>query len=202
MTGHERRVAATKEAIKDAMLALLKESSFNDIGIAALCRKACVGRATFYTHYTGLTDVIDELCDDAIDATKRSKARGMEGISALAAKMRETTDPAALAPYMDMLPVCQRVADNPQYRVLFTDPFIADYMMMRIFRKERDHMLPYILENHHLTVQQAEKVFLFSIAGAFAVNQSMQWKKDADWYDVQKVLTNFLEAGFAALAKL
>lgn len=202
MTGHERRAAATKEAIKDTMLDLLKKTAFNDISISLLCREAGVGRATFYTHYNGLTDVIDELADDAIDATKRSKAPGLSGVSILLEKMHTTMDPAALAPYMELLPVCQRVADQPKYRPLFFDEFLSDYMMMRIFRRERDLMLPYFMENSGMTPMQAEKVFLFGIAGAYAVNHSMNWKKDADWYEVQKVLLTFLEGGNEALKKL
>ena len=202
MTGHERRAAATKEAIKDTMLDLLKKTAFNDISISLLCREAGVGRATFYTHYNGLTDVIDELADDAIDATKRSKAPGLSGVSILLEKMHTTMDPAALAPYMELLPVCQRVADQPKYRPLFFDEFLSDYMMMRIFRRERELMLPYFMENSGMTPMQAEKVFLFGIAGAYAVNRSMNWKKDADWYEVQKVLLTFLEGGNEALKKL
>ena len=202
MTGHERRAAATKEAIKDTMLDLLKKTPFNDISISLLCREAGVGRATFYTHYNGLTDVIDELADDAIDATKRSKAPGLSGVSILLEKMHTTMDPAALAPYMELLPVCQRVADQPKYRPLFFDEFLSDYMMMRIFRRERELMLPYFMENSGMTPMQAEKVFLFGIAGAYAVNRSMNWKKDADWYEVQKVLLTFLEGGNEALKKL
>lgn len=202
MTGHERRAAATKEAIKDTMLDLLKKTAFNDISISLLCREAGVGRATFYTHYNGLTDVIDELADDAIDATKRSKAPGLSGVSILLEKMRTTMDPAALAPYMELLPVCQRVADQSKYRPLFFDEFLSDYMMMRIFRRERELMLPYFMENSGMTPMQAEKVFLFGIAGAYAVNRSMNWKKDADWYEVQKVLLTFLEGGDEALKKL
>ena len=202
MTGHERRAAATKEAIKETMLDLLKKTAFNDISISLLCREAGVGRATFYTHYNGLTDVIDELADDAIDATKRSKAPGLSGVSILLEKMHTTMDPAALAPYMELLPVCQRVADQPKYRPLFFDEFLSDYMMMRIFRRERELMLPYFMENSGMTPMQAEKVFLFGIAGAYAVNRSMNWKKDADWYEVQKVLLTFLEGGNEALKKL
>ena len=202
MTGHERRAAATRDAIKDAMLELFQRTSFNEISISQLCREAGVGRATFYTHYTGLTDVIDELADDAIDATKRSKMPGAESIALLAEKMRETTDPKTLEPYMDLLPVCQRVADHPKYRPLFFDDFVSDYMLKRIFRRERDFQLSHFLENSRLSPQQAEKVFLFGIAGAYAVNRSMHWKKDADWYEVQKALLTFLDGGYAALKKL
>ena len=199
MNGHERRAAVTRDAIKDGMLALLSQMPFNYVTVAALCREAKVGRATFYTHYTGLTDVLDELADDAINATKRSSAKGITGIEVLAEKMRKTTDPAELEPFMDLLPVCQRVADNPKYRVLFTDDFIAEYILMRIYRREREHMLPYTQETYNISEEAADKILLFAITGAFAVNRSMGWKKDQAWYEIQKVLLTFLEGGYNAM---
>ncbi len=198
----DKRTLITKSAIKDGMLELLSQTEFNFITVSSLCREAGVGRATFYTHYNGLTDVIDELADDAIQATSRSQAHGVSGITILAEKMRKTTDPAVLAPFMEFLPVCQRVADNPKYKVLFKDPFVSEYMLMNIYRREREYMLPYLQSSYNITADQAEKIFLFSITGAFAVNRAMGWKKDGAWYDVQKVLLTFLEGGYNALKKL
>jgi AcrR family transcriptional regulator len=198
----DKRTQITKEAVKEGMLELLRSQDFSSITVAGLCRAAGVGRATFYTHYSGLTDVLDELADDAIDATNRSKAEGLSGVIMLADKMRNTTDPEALAPFMELLPVCQRVADNPKYRVLFTDPFISDYIIMGIYRREREHMLPHLLSKYKLTAEQADKIFLFAIMGAYAVNRSMGWRKDEAWYNVQKVLLTFLEGGYDALKKL
>ncbi len=198
----DKRTLITKTAIKDAMLELLSQTDFNYVTVSSLCREAGVGRATFYTHYTGLTDVIDELADDAINATKRSKEKGMAGIFKLAEQMRVTTDPEVLAPYMEMLPVCQRVADNPKYRVLFRDPFVLEYLLMNIYRREREHMLPYLTANHHITTEEADKLFLFLITGAFAVNRAMGWKKNDAWYNVQKILLTFMEGGYKALEKL
>lgn len=198
----DKRTFITRSAVKDGMLELLSRSGFNSITVSALCREAGVGRATFYTHYSGLTDVLDELADDAIQVTSRPPVSGYSGITLLAEKMRETTDPAALAPFMEFLPVCQRVADNLKYRVLFKDPFVSEYMLMSIYRRERDHMLPYFQESNNITPEQADKLFLFSVTGAFAVNRSMGWKKDESWYNVQKVLLTFLEGGFNALKKL
>ena len=197
-----KRTVITKTAIKEGMLELLSQSDFNYITVSALCREAGVGRATFYTHYTGLTDVIDELADDAIQATKRSSAPGVSGIIQLAEKMRRTTDPQDLAPYMDLLSVCQRVADNPKYKVLFKDSFVSEYMLMNIYRREREAMLPYLIDHFNLTAEQADKIFLFGVTGAFAVNRAMGWKKDESWYQVQKVLLTFLEGGYQALGKL
>lgn len=198
----DKRTLITKTAVKEAMLELLSQTPFNYITVSSLCREAGVGRATFYTHYSGLTDVIDELADDAIQATRRAKAPGFTGIIQLAERMRVTTDPEALAPYMELLPVCQRVADNPKYKALFKDSFVSEYMLMNIYRRERDHMLPYLTENYSLTAKQADKIFLFGVIGAFAVNRAMGWKKDEAWYSVQKVLLTFLEGGYNALKKL
>lgn len=198
----DKRTLITKTAVKDGMLELLSKTSFQYVTVSALCREAGVGRATFYTHYTGLTDVIDELAEDAIQATKRSKAPGFAGIVELAGRMRETTDPAALAPYMELLPVCQRVADNPKYKVLFRDPFVSEYMLMNIYRREREHILPFLTKNYNLSPEQADKIFLFSVTGAFAVNRAMGWKKDESWYQVQKALLTFLEGGYQALSRL
>ena len=202
MNGHERRAAATREAIKDAMLELLGKTPFTYVTISGLCREAKVGRATFYSHYDGLTDVLDELAADAIDATSEAKRSTIEGISQLAQKMRETTDPEALSPFMDLLPVCQRVADNPKYKVLFTDNFVSEYIIMNIYRREREKIVPDFLRAYHLTPEQADKLFLFGIYGAFAVNQSLGWKKDGDWYQIQKALLTFLAGGYDALKQL
>ncbi len=68
----DKRTLITKTAVKEAMLELLSQTPFNYITVSSLCREAGVGRATFYTHYSGLTDVIDELADDAIQVSPRT----------------------------------------------------------------------------------------------------------------------------------
>ena len=203
MNGHERRAAATREALKDALLELLCKKPFSEVTIAALCREAKVGRATFYTHYTGLTDIVDEVAEDAIEGTALSTASTpFEGIITLAEKMRDTTDPKALEPYMNLLPICQRVADNPKYRVLFTDDFLSEYILMYIYRHEKDKVIPALTGTYHISEEEADKLFLYNIHGAYAVNRLMNWKKDQAWYDVQKVLLTFQEGGYSTLEKL
>ena len=198
----DKRTLITKAAIKEGMLELLGKTPFNYVTVASLCREAGVGRATFYTHYTGIMDVVDELADDAINATERSHENAFTASSILAEKMRETTDPSVLEPYMKMLPVCQRVADNPKYNVLFKDPFVSEYIIMRIYNNERGESIKYLMENCHITAEQADKLFLFNITGAFEVNRAMGWKKNEAWYNVQKVLLTFIVGGTNALAKL
>ncbi len=198
----DRRTIYTKNVIKDAMLELLETQPFEKITVSALCRQADIVRTTFYLHYDGLTEVLNELADDAILAASSHSGDALNGINTLAEQMRRTVDPELLAPYMDLLPVCQQVADDPKYRSMFQDPVVSEYILKQIYRQEKDVSVEHFRQRFGITSRQAEKLFLFAITGAFEVNRSMGWKKDQDWYEVQKVLLNFISGGYKALEEL
>lgn len=198
----DRRAALTRTVVKDALLALIKRDGFDKVTVASLCREADIGRATFYTHYTGLMDVIDELADDAIGAVRHGEASAYEATAKLAGLVRPMADARELENYLDLLPVCQRVADDPRYRPLFRDDQIAEYIILRIFRQEGARVVPEIMADTGLSRLEAEHVFLFSVMGAFAVNRSLHWTKDDNWYSVQRVLLTFVYGGYRAVNKL
>ncbi len=195
----DNRTKITRAAIKDGMLDLMAKTPFQFITVAALCREAGVGRATFYTHYTGLMDVIDELADDAIQAAERTGTGSYQAVSALAGTMRESEDARELEKHMNMLPLCQRVADHPRYHVLFRDDFVSEYIIMRVFRSERPEAVAFLMGQCGLTEEVAEKMFLFCVMGAHAVNRSLGWEKNDVWYEVQKALLTYLDGGNEAL---
>lgn len=56
----DRRVARTRLALRDAMLALLPASGWDDLSIQAICEQANVGRSTFYLHYQGKDDLLSD----------------------------------------------------------------------------------------------------------------------------------------------
>lgn len=195
----DRRTAYTKNTVKDAMLELLAEMPFEKITVAALCRRADIVRTTFYLHYDSLTDVIKELADDAILTASGTGSKNIKDLSILAREMNKSTDPELLAPYMSLLPVCQRVADDPKYKVMFRDTMVADYILMQIYRSQKSDSVKQFQDHLGISGQQAEKLFLFVITGAFEVNKSMGWEKKQDWYEVQKVLLTFISGGYEKL---
>lgn len=195
----DRRTAYTKNTVKDAMLELLAEMPFEKITVAALCRRADIVRTTFYLHYDSLTDVIKELADDAILAASGTGSKNIKDLSILAREMNKSTDPELLAPYMSLLPVCQRVADDPKYKVMFRDTMVSDYILMQIYRSQKSDSVKQFQDHLGISVQQAEKLFLFMITGAFEVNKSMGWEKKQDWYEVQKILLTFISGGYEKL---
>jgi AcrR family transcriptional regulator len=52
--------------IRDAFLELLAERPFSDITVSQVCARADVARGTFYLHYSGLGELLDEIEDDLV----------------------------------------------------------------------------------------------------------------------------------------
>jgi hypothetical protein len=103
---------------------------------------------------------------------------------------------------MDLLPVCQRVFDDPKYKVMFKDYMVSSYILKELYRQEVGGYIETLSAAYGLSRRQAEKIFLFGITGAFEVNKSMNWEKNADWYEVQKTLLTFLAGGYEALKEM
>ncbi len=64
----DKRVIRTKKAIKAALFKLLEEKSLSVVTITELTQKANVNRRTFYTHYRNITDILNEIEEDLINA--------------------------------------------------------------------------------------------------------------------------------------
>jgi AcrR family transcriptional regulator len=67
-TKPDRRVARTRLALRDAMLHLLKDRGWDELGIQEICEQANIGRSTFYIHYRSKEDLLSEGLNDLQDA--------------------------------------------------------------------------------------------------------------------------------------
>ena len=56
-----------KNAISEALLALMHEKSFSEISITEIIERAGVARASFYRNYESKEDVLHKLIDDILD---------------------------------------------------------------------------------------------------------------------------------------
>lgn len=59
------RTQRTTASLKEAFLYLLRDHAINEITVAAVTRRAHVGRGTFYLHYHDLYDLYDRIVEDA-----------------------------------------------------------------------------------------------------------------------------------------
>lgn len=164
----DRRTLYTVSIIKEAFLKLLKEKPFNKITIVEIGKKAGITRSTFYLHFDSLTDLLNEVIDEALSL---SPSLAQEGASA-----------------ESLVPACQRLGDSPKYQHLFMDPDLSEYIIGRIFQRESKKMIPKIMKNNGVSCQDAETIFLYTLHGSFAVNRKHHFQKTPAWqHDIQVV---------------
>lgn len=74
----DRRILRTRDALGDAMMALLHEKSFDQITVQEVLDRAGVGRATFYAHYRDKHDLflsdIEDFLEHVSGVLKRQNA--------------------------------------------------------------------------------------------------------------------------------
>ncbi|MBE5965816.1 MAG: TetR family transcriptional regulator [Lachnospiraceae bacterium] len=64
----DRRIIKTKKAIRNAFAELLSKMDIDEITITDIAETADINRKTFYNHYTGIYQLIDEIENEIISA--------------------------------------------------------------------------------------------------------------------------------------
>lgn len=64
----DKRVIRTKKAIKAALFKIMEEKDISSITISELSQQASVNRRTFYMHYRNITDILDEIEGELVEA--------------------------------------------------------------------------------------------------------------------------------------
>ncbi len=64
----DKRVVRTHAAIRRALHNLLLEVDYDDVTVTMLAKEAGIDRKTFYLHYDGVADVLDEAVQEYADA--------------------------------------------------------------------------------------------------------------------------------------
>lgn len=71
----DRRVQRTRGVLRQALVDLILERGWDDITIQDICRRAAVGRSTFYTHYADKEDLLLGGFDDLRQMLREVRGR-------------------------------------------------------------------------------------------------------------------------------
>lgn len=63
----DRRVARTRQQLREALTQLLKTKSVQDITVCELAEKVDISRGTFYLHYKNVFDMLDKIEQEMLD---------------------------------------------------------------------------------------------------------------------------------------
>lgn len=187
----DRRTQYTITVIKDAFIQLIKSHGYFGMTVTKLCREADIARSTFYLHFDGLDDVLNAVLDDALMFTDNRQ------LTALGAGA-QSTDMDYLKENESQLAACQRVADSNKYHELLMDPMLSEYIVGRIIARERQRMVPAIQRRTGLSTVDAEKLFIYTVHGSFAMNKKNGFIKNDAWYHDLRLLNRFINSGYTA----
>ena len=67
---HDRRILKTKKAICEALVELMQKKKLNSITVTELAAAANINRKTFYTYYSTVNDVLDEVINELVSSLK------------------------------------------------------------------------------------------------------------------------------------
>ena len=63
----DKRSIRTRTLIKKAVIVLLKKKRVNEIAVTEVTKIALISRNSFYTHYSSIADVLDDIFTDVLD---------------------------------------------------------------------------------------------------------------------------------------
>ena len=96
----DRRVQKTQGLLREALVSLIHEKSYNAIAVKEILDRANVGRSTFYTHFRDkdelLVSGIHEMMRSLHSAGLPSPAKGYEKITRSASRSSSTTTAIAM----------------------------------------------------------------------------------------------------------
>lgn len=171
MDKYESKYFNTAKKMDDALIDLLQEKSFDYITVKDICTKAKVSRSTFYLHYLGLADlleeVIGELNNSFKDAFKNNQKDNFLSKKDNFFSGKEMKDlylitDEYLVPYLEFIKknknIFKAIRENPQ--LFYTD---------RVYKKMFKNIFSPILTRYGVSADEHEYMMEFYIKGIGAV---------------------------------
>ena len=174
----DRRTLYTRQTIKNVFLEELKRTSYGKMTVSEICKKAEINRGTFYLHYLDLDDVLDDIFTGFLSGTTSL-------VDHVLCPLKETCT----------YPFCQKIQLETHYQPLFMDELTAAKLLKKFADTGKETFVTYLMQNSHLTFEEAEAIFYFQMNGCLAINKLMIQNHCTDWTKIQKTIDRFLKAG-------
>ena len=161
MASSDRRIRYTKQAIKDSLFELMKETPVEKITVKELCAAADINRATFYAHYDTLTALLEEI--------EVEKSRELfESLSALC---------GGEGYFSNVLDgVLKYLKEHPVMRDIFLNAKVAGNGLAMLLQSNENDSVTQWTKGGKVSRQQAQWIYLFLVSGMKEVLR--QWFAD------------------------
>ena len=174
------RKEMTRRLLKEGLLSCLENHSFESVTVTLLCKTSSITRSTFYLHYSNIMEIVDDLVDDAIAYSNPGMVDN-NNLQTIAKTLSAASDSVSLREaydsIFDRLPLCQRIIRHKKYLPLFLDEQIAEYVLQRIIRREKDRQGLVMAKALGISFDVGVSVFVFLVHGLYAINKEYKWSQ-------------------------
>lgn len=181
----DHRVRLTKMMVRDSFLDLMQEKPVSKITVKELCDKAGVNRATFYSHYTDIYALYEEIEHDLAQT--------------IMASLRSTVDGGSLEEFSK--DICTILAQNEKLCMAFFGEFSDPEMLLRIvdmFREGSTAM--WSSARPEVPRSELDRLYTFMANGCLAIIRSwVQSGMRESSEDIARFIEKMADSGLAAL---
>ena len=181
----DHRVRLTKMMLRDSFFDLMQEKPVGKITVKELCDKAGVNRATFYSHYTDIYALYEEIERDLAQTIMHSLSTTINGGS-LEAFSKD---------------ICTIIAQNEKLCMAFFGEYSDPDMLLRIVDRFRERSIAmWNRTRPDLASSELDRFYTFMANGCLAIIRSWvqsDMKESAE--DVARFIEKMADSGLAAL---
>ena len=178
------RITRTKKMLEDALLDLMKDKPVEKITPTELCRKATVNRNTFYTHYSSVTELYNEIENRLINSVDESLNESGTTVEAITV-------------------ICKMLKSNKMISDIIFSKHFSSKIMKRVFvMTDKFNMNKMNSENSKLSGNFKQMVSAYTIMGSAAalecwVRNGMQESPE----DIAEFIWNISKNGSSVVTK-
>lgn len=180
----DRRTLYTKRVIKEALIDLMHTKPFPKITVKELCSAAEINRGTLYLHYLDLADVLDDIEDEILEASREDLMQIDLFDGSLSLQME------------DFLTI---LAQQELAELLLVHQAAYSHLLEKMVEIVKQNVLPSIKSQLNLTDELANCLFCFLFHGCIAMNRELAKNKIYGWTEAQALMHRFTTGGLKAI---
>lgn len=158
MNKQESKYFNTASLMDEALLLLLEEKDYDRITVKEICKKAGVNRTTFYLHYEGMNDLLEETAAMINERFKESLSAVPSGDPSKVV----LTSEQYLRPYLEFIRKNRRA-----YKVIHEKEHL--FHSQKVFNSFYETIFSPALSHFGVTEKEKKYVFAFYTQGTVAI---------------------------------
>lgn len=164
---NDRRIVKTKKAAHSAFINLLNTNDLETITITDICKLADINRKTFYNHYSGIYQLIDEIEDEIVN--KFEELLDQYNINDI------LNDPRIFFNSMNHV-----IKDNYEEYIILVSSNYSTGLVTKIVDALKERTSNFFINSKLFDIEHIDYVVTYTISGLVSLYQTVFERNDFD----------------------